>query len=810
MTFAFRPSLLAVAIVLSSLSAHAVAETQQYKLPAAPMASTLSRIASEAGIVLSIDPSLTSGKTSQPVQGEYNAEGALRAALSGSGLQLVKSPAGTFSLEPLAETGMALPDVNVNARAAAQDGSAAAGYRTENVKNVGALGGMRLQDTPYSISVVSKEMLQNTQTTSTDDVFKRNPFTQLYSPKNAGYASAVAIRGFSSAGNLSIANDGLRYSTGFDSGNFVEEMEQIEILTGLSGFLYGPANPGGLVNYVIKRPTYERYNSVTLGNAGGENYYLHGDFGGPIDDQGVFAYRVNVLTQDGETAIDLQKRRRQMISLALDWNVSDDLLIQFDASHKKNEVRGLSSYWYFGNQSFRPDAKDLDNDKLYSQRWAFSDSEHDRVGSRFNWRLDDVFTLRGALGYSQYTQEYVYTGPTVYSAGAYTQPLYAFAPEETEETSGNLFLDAAFNTGSIGHKATLGYQGNIVRVRNYTDHIPYTSGTFCGVAGMGPQYQDVACGASPFSSTPQVSKPSYSIGHGDQLLASRTESNNYLIGDVITFNEQWSAILGVTHTQIETFNDNFVWATAMPAFFPRQQTTYDESKTSPNVSLIYKPTTWLTTYATYIEGLQAGGIAPNGTINSGAAMSPEVSEQYEIGAKAQWGEALFTLALFNIDKPNAYTNAANFYVQDGRQENNGLEFGVTGKVLPELTLVGGITLLDPEVKKSSVAANEGQKPTNVASQLAKLYAEYDVNDLPGFALTGGAYYTGKQYADEANHYSLPSFTTFDAGARYRMPVADNTLTLRANVSNLANKEYWLNSSYLGDPRTLTFSAQLEF
>ncbi|MGA4637955.1 TonB-dependent siderophore receptor [Pseudomonas solani] len=799
MTFAFRPafrpSLLAAAIVLGSLSAHAVAETQQYTLPAAPMASTLSRIASEAGIVLSIDPSLTSGKTSQPVQGEYNAEGALRAALSGSGLQLVKSPAGTFSLEPLAETGMALPDVNVNARAAAQDGSAAAGYRTENVKNVGALGGMRLQDTPYSISVVSKEMLQNTQTTSTDDVFKRNPFTQLYSPKNAGYASAVAIRGFSSAGNLSIANDGLRYSTGFDAGNYVEEMEQIEILTGLSGFLYGPASPGGLVNYVLKRPTYERYNSVTLGNAGGDNYYLHGDFGGPIDDQGVFAYRVNVLTQDGETAIDMQKRRRQMITMALDWNVSDDLLIQFDASHKESETRGLNSYWYINPGSRRPDAKDLDNDKLYSQKWSFSDNEQDRVGGRFNWRLDDVFSLRGAIGYSQFTSEYAYTGPTIDGspAGTYSQPLYAFAPVETEETSGNLFMDANFATGDIRHKVTFGYQGNIVRVRDYTDYID-----------LNYQYGSVV-GNVPVGSNPQVDKPAYSVGHGDQRLSSRTEAKNLLIGDVIDFNDQWSTILGLTHTRIQSYSNDFVWAEAFG--YAESETHYDKKKTSPNVSLIYKPAPWLTTYASYIEGLQSGGAI---SINGGptVTLSPEVSEQYEIGAKAQVGEALFTLALFNIDKPNYITNFV--YTPNGRQENYGLEFGVTGKVTPELTLVGGVTLLDPQIKKSNNPANDGNKPTNVASTLAKLYAEYDVNELPGFALTGGAYYTGKQYTDEANNYSLPSFTTFDAGARYRMPVADNTLTLRANVSNLANKEYWLNSYYLGDPRTLTFSAQLEF
>ena len=791
----FRPRLLAAAISLASVCAPALADS--YQLPAAPLASTLTQIASQAGIVLSIDPSLTANKQSAPVEGDYDALGALQQALRGSGLQLQQGSAGTYNLAPLPQAAVALPDVTVT-RQAVNEGSAASGYRSDTAKNVGALGGMSLQDTPYSMSVVSNELLQNTQATSMDDVFKRNPFTQLYSPKSAGYASAVAIRGFSGSGNLSLANDGLRYSTGFDGGNLVEEMEQIEILTGLSGFLYGPASPGGLVNYVLKRPTYERYNSVTLGNAGGENYYLHGDFGGPIDDAGVFAYRLNILTQDGETAIDLQKRRREMVSLALDWNVSDDLLIQFDASHKKSETRGLTSYWYFGDQSFRPDADDLDNDKLYSQRWAFSDSEHDRVGSRFNWTLDDVFTLRGALGYSQYTQEYTYTGPTVYSAGRYTQPLYAFAPVENEETSGNLFLDAAFATGSIGHKTTVGYQGNVARSRDYTDYIPYP----------GPQYKDVVGSSSSFDETPQVSKPDYSIGHDDQRLSSRTQSDNLLLGDVITFNEQWSSILGLTRTRIKTYSSNFVWNEAFGT--PLAETTYDESETSPNISLIYKPQPWLTTYATYIEGLQAGGIAPNTALNAGAAMAPEVSEQYEIGVKASVGETLLTLALFNIDKPNAYTNASKVYVQDGRQENNGLEFGITGKVLPELTLVGGFTLLDPEVKKSSVAANEGNKPTNVASQLAKMYAEYDINAVPGLALTGGAYYTGKQYSDEANRHSLPSFTTFDAGARYRMPVADNSVTLRANVSNLANKSYWLNSSYLGDPRTLTFSAQLEF
>lgn len=793
----FRRSLLLAAISLSGATA-AYAET--YQLPAAPLANTLNTIAAQSGIALSIDPALTSNKVSQPVQGEYSAAGAMEAALKGSGLQLQRSSAGSYSLAPQAVVdgdAAALPDTTV-VGAQLTAGSEADGYRNEAVQNIGALGGMPLRDAPYSVNVISSDLLKNIQATSVDDVFKLNPSTQFTSPTSAGYASAVSMRGFSSAGNLSIANDGLRFSNGYDSGNYIEEMEQLEILTGLSGFLYGPASPGGLVNYVLKRPTYERYNSVTLGNAGGENYYLHGDFGGTIDEAGVFAYRLNVLTQDGETAIDMQKNRREMVSLALDWNVSDDLLIQFDASHKKTENRGLTSYWYFSDQGLRPDADKLDTDELYSQRWAFSDSEHDRIGSRFNWRLNDTFSMRGALGYSQYTNEFTYTGPEVTSPGTYTQGLYAFAPSETEETSGYLYLDSVFNTGSIGHKVTMGYQGNMSRVRDYEDYIPFP----------GPQYGSVTP-ALPLSQRMQVDKPNYSIGNGDQRLSNRTKADNWLIGDIITFNEQWSTILGMTHSTIETYSNDFIWANAFG--YPESTTTYKESETTPNISLIYKPLPWLTTYASYIEGLQTGGVAPNTALNAGQALAPQVSEQYELGVKATVGETLLTMALFNIEKPNSYTNDQRVFTDDGKQENRGAEFGITGKVLPQWTVVGGLTLLDPKVKDSNGSASEGQKPVNVASQYAKLYNEYDLNALPGVALTGGAYYTGKIYTDEANNHSLPSVTTFDAGMRYRMNVADDSdLTLRANVSNLADKKYWLSRSYLGAPRTLTFSAQLEF
>ncbi|KAB0545202.1 TonB-dependent siderophore receptor, partial [Pseudomonas palleroniana] len=115
-----RPSLLAIAIAFATpfasgplLAAEQTSSVRTYNLPAAPLASTLNQIAGQAGLALSLNPSLASGKTSAPVQGQFDATGALREALRGTGLQLEQSSAGTYSLMAVPEGVMALPETSV-------------------------------------------------------------------------------------------------------------------------------------------------------------------------------------------------------------------------------------------------------------------------------------------------------------------------------------------------------------------------------------------------------------------------------------------------------------------------------------------------------------------------------------------------------------------------------------------------------------------------------------------------------------------------------------------------------------------------
>jgi iron complex outermembrane receptor protein len=168
--------------------------------------------------------------------------------------------------------------------------------------------------------------------------------------------------------------------------------------------------------------------------------------------------------------------------------------------------------------------------------------------------------------------------------------------------------------------------------------------------------------------------------------------------------------------------------------------------------------------------------------------------------------------LFEIDRGREYYDISNptspRYVQDGRQVHRGFEFTSSGRPTEALTLIAGFSLLDPKIKKDPDL--DGKSPENVAKTSIKLYAEYDVAAIPGLTLTGGAFHTGRQYADVLNQQTLDAFTTLDVGGRIVLPLKeDRKLTLRMNINNLTGEDYWLLNRSLGPARSLMFSAQLD-
>jgi iron complex outermembrane recepter protein len=143
-------------------------------------------------------------------------------------------------------------------------------------------------------------------------------------------------------------------------------------------------------------------------------------------------------------------------------------------------------------------------------------------------------------------------------------------------------------------------------------------------------------------------------------------------------------------------------------------TNYNVNAPTPRFAQLFKPIPNVTTYASYAQALQGGDTAPSAAANANAVLPPSVSQQYEVSVKAAVGDVNLSLALFRIDKVNAELNPTNnVYMQDGREIHQGIEAMATGRLTPELTLIGGFTLLDAYVANASaLPATNGKIPVN--------------------------------------------------------------------------------------------------
>jgi len=667
------------------------------------------------------------------------------------------------------------------------EGTAEQGYRVDNVKNVGPWGEKKLVDLPYSISVLSSDLIENTQSVSPEEIFKYSPYTQVYIQASR-FADNTNLRGWYN--NLRLS-DGMRI---FGTNQTLEDKERVEIITGYTGFLYGLSNPAGAINYVLKRPTAQPMAELTLRTVDGEDAYIHADLGGPIDKEGKFGYRLNLAYQNGGTFVDHQEVNKHLISGTVDWNVSKDLLLQFEASNYYKKSEGMQVAFSGNGYYSTYDLDELDLHKLYGQKWSFQEDEYTVVGTRMKWDIAKPFTLRAAVRYSETSNERLNVNSGGFDSldGTYTQSLYHISPTEGKNWNTYLYLDSKFKTWFIDHTLTAGVAWDFSDTKASPDRTKSMAipGTFS------------------FDNPTYVDKPDYTVGTQSKEDYQKIRYRNTTIGDDIKFNDSWSALVGFSYSEINTTTYNLNTGDG---------TTYDKGKATPSLALMYKPKQNITTYVSYLEALQQGGTAPetymgNPVTNAGEQMKPSSSKQTEIGAKAQIGGTLLTAAVFKMEEANQYTDPDSLtYVQDGRTEYKGLELTATGKIIPDLTVITGITLLNVEVKEYAVDKElEGKTPANLPEKLGKIYAEYNLPFFRPLTITGGAFYTGSYYEDDMEEYRVSSATTYDLGARYTTAVAKHPLVLRANVSNITDEKYYSSYGYTGDPRYFTLSATLSY
>jgi len=668
------------------------------------------------------------------------------------------------------------------------DGSAADGYRSTTA-TVGPLGKTPLEDTPYSINVTPGDLIERTEARTLEDALKTNPTVATMLNADPFSMPEVMIRGFSAAAQNEM-RDGL-----VDRSFTVQPMEivdRIEVQNGMSGFLYGFTNPGGIINYVSKRPPESTLASLASGVYNGGVAYVQADLGGrvPGTDERL-GYRFNAYQEGGSTVVDDGQQRRGLVSLSLSYRVRPDTNIWLDAWHQDQETNGLFTMFdapsgnWSGTRTAVPSATNFQSSKQYGQTWSYNRSSKTLAGGGFDSKLNDTFTIRTGIRFGTMWRQYTYVDAVLQgNAGRYQERANFDAPQNETTRSAYALMDARFDTGRVHHDVTFGYTN--------TEYY----------YARAPEVQRIL-GYSTIANPLDFAQPAVTFAQNNNF--QRVNWNNFVVGDQIAINRTLSLLAGVNMAVLNQQG----WGSGVAI----STASYRAQRPTPTAGVVVKPIENLSLYGSYIQGLEAGDSTTSSTaVNANQVLAPSVSEQYEVGAKSVFGRLGVNLALFRIDKVNAEINPNNnVYQEDGREIHQGVELVTTGKVTDALTLVGGFTVMDAYIAKASaLPASDGKIPIDVPEQQARVYLEYAVPKAPDLTISGGMNYYARRPVDVLNTQFLAPATTFDAGLRYNPEIYNHRISATLNALNLFNRAYWTyyrsgDGLLLGAGRTFTFA-----
>lgn len=687
--------------------------------------------------------------------------------------------------------------INASADASAEGLKAPyAGRQVARGGRVGLLGNQDVMDTPFSQTSYTQDLIQNQQAASIGDVLRNDPTVRV-ARGFGNYQQLYLIRGFP------VYSDDMAYNGlyGLLPRQYLaaELIERVEVLRGANSFVNGVAptgNGGGLggaINVMPKRAPNQPVNQVTVGVESGGQGYLAADVArrfGPGQNTGL---RLTAVRRDGDTAIDHEQRELGLLGVGLDWR-SRHVRVSADIGYQDQQLRGTRPSVTPG--SYIPSAPDADSNP--GQPWTVS-NERDTFGTlRAEFDLAPQTTAWLAAGARRGKEFNDLAGVTVTGADGATS-ISRFANVRRDDiATGELGLRHTLTTGSVKHQLVAAAALYTSKERN--------AYVFYGPNAASNLYD-------PPTVTPPAT-PSFTGGTlDDPLVVSRIRTRSLALADTLSFaDDSIKLTLGVRHQSIET--TGYDYNTGV------QNAHYDESKVTPMAGLLVKLSKQVSVYGTYAEGLVKGDEASGSYLdgngnsqpisNQGEVFAPYVTKQMELGAKLDTGRFGGMLALFQARKPIAGVEGTRFVDSAYKQTNRGIEATVFGEATRGLRLLGGATYLHTDVQgDDAVGAPKWQLNAN---------ADWDVPGVPGLALTGRVTYTGKQYADAANTLTVKAWTRLDVGARYGLTLAGRDVTLRANINNLTNRDYWAsvggfpgaNYLVLGDPRTVVLSATVDF
>lgn len=648
-------------------------------------------------------------------------------------------------------------------------------YKTDQ-----AHGAMRsdvsLLDTPQSVVVIPKEIMDDQLVRTLGDALRNDASISI--GRVTTDRERFSLRGFSLEESTNLLKDGHQHFSKYRLPMAL--VENVEVLKGPSSLLYGQSTPGGLVNLVTKKPTYDSF--LTLGFKGDENGSIRGllDAGGSLNEEQTIRYRAVLEKEQNKSWREYQDGSAAesdflVGSLMTDFDITDSLTLSLHYDNS-DELAGQDS------GALVDDSGNVigGDNMIWDMPWTKIDAQSENYGADISYQLSDDWEL--AAGYNKQHNERErweskpQTGSYDPDTGSYKNKPYNKLEDWQQQ---------AFFFDFVGSIELAGMQHDLLLGGNYVDH-KYTSLKVKGKMDAGNINTGVI-----------IPQPDLDYADG-KTSAESYQYYGVFAQDLVSLNDQWQVLLGLRYDQ-------------------QDKTDADNNSVLPKFGVIYHPIDNASIYANYSESFEPqGSVLDDEDANYGKSLDPIKGKMVELGSKWELlsGRVRLNAAVFNIERENILTNEGTIdtpiTTQGGTQRHRGFEFSGMGQLNDELSLITSLMYLDAQYKSHSEF--QGNRPEDVPEWTASIWAKYSLTDR--MAVNLGAFYEGKRFGDAANTFEKDAYTRIDTGLSYAIPVAGQDLQIRVNIENLFNTDYLGGGENgevnVGKPRTVKFGMSYTF
>lgn len=683
-----------------------------------------------------------------------------------------------------------------------------------------------LLDTPQTIQVIKKEVLQEQGAASLMDALRNTPgiTMQLGENGNTSAGDTFQMRGFSTQTATFI--DGVR-----DLGAVTRDvfnLEQIEVVKGPAGSDIGRGAQSGYINLISKLPALDVLNQASVGFGTADKKRLTADINQKFSETG--ALRINVMGQDGGVdGRNVVSNSSYGVAPSVAFGLNTPTRFYLYSQHIRQDnvpdggipTIGLPGF-YNASASLRAGGK-VDSEKFYGSRNDYEKVDADMVTGKIEHDFGGGTVLRNITRYGTTTMDRILTGvnaltapssdPATWTVARTRQRTYQVNEIYANQTS----LNTEFETGAIKHVLAAGFE--MMHEKQYAKTFSSTGQTIPAANLYNPNVDAVL--PIPYDA-------------GGYTNGATTTAALYVF-DTLKFSDRFHLNGGLRFERYKTDSDGLTVTTTAPGVVTARSFftgSASDNLFSWKVGGLYKPAENGSIYAAYANSLTPPGssnfaLSASSSSQSNTGFEPQETVNVELGTKWDLLDKRLnvTAALYRTDndKQVSYNQLDNTYSQFGKTRVQGVELAAVGQLTNFWQVSAGIATM----KTKQLDSNSFSTTTGLTSQssgvrwspelTATLWTSYTWGPA---TLGGGARYVSEQKRlvtgdDPATAVvpSIPSYWVADLMAAYQI---DKNINLRLNVYNLFDKEYigTLNNSgarvTMGAPRSAMLTATYQF